>query len=126
MLKDGKIAVFTFSDGAVTDISGDDDLVVQFESVVFDEALPDMKFLGKLGIGLNEACEFKEPHVEKEKAIGIHWGMGNAKKFFTVYAKENPIHVDLTFVYPDGTRETVMRDSKFDTELLGPAFEDQG
>ncbi|MHC5039681.1 MAG: M29 family metallopeptidase [Planctomycetota bacterium] len=123
VLRGGKFALFTFKDGAVTDITGDADLVDEFRSVVFDEKAPDMKFLGKLGIGLNEKCEFKEPHVEKEKAIGIHWGVGNAKKFFTVYAKENPIHVDITFVYGNGERETVMRDSAFDAAHLGPVFE---
>ena len=60
--------------------------------------------------------------MEKEKAVGIHWGVGNAKKFFTVYAKENPIHVDLTFVYAGGKRETVMADSRFDADVLGPDF----
>jgi leucyl aminopeptidase (aminopeptidase T) len=122
VVKDGKMALFTFKNGAVTDITGDEAMVAEFQKVVFDPAAPDMKLLGKLGIGINETCEYKEPHVEKEKAIGIHWGMGNAKKFFTVYAKENPVHVDLVFVYPDGTKETVMRDSKFVAKALGPAF----
>lgn len=123
VVKDGKVAVFTFKDGAVTEIAGDAAMCAEFKKAVFDPAAPDMKFLGKLGIGVNDKCEYKEPHVEKEKAVGIHWGMGNAKKFFTVYSKENPVHVDLTFVYPDGTRETVMRDSRFDAALLGSAFE---
>lgn len=121
--RDGKLAVFHFQDGAVTEIEGDEGLAAEFSKVVFDDKAPDMRFLGKLGIGLNEACEFKEPHVEKEKAVGIHWGVGDAKKFFTVYARENPIHVDLTFVLPGGKRETVMRDSRFDAALLGPLFE---
>ena len=123
MLVDGKLAVFKFAAGAVTEVAGDTVATDRFGTVVFDEAAPDMRYLGKLGIGLNEACELAEPHVEKEKAIGIHWGMGNAKKFFTVYARENPIHVDLTFVMADGARETVMQDSRFDAELLGPDFE---
>lgn len=123
VIKDGKLALFTFADGAVTDITGDAELVDGFKKVVFDDTAPDMKFLGKLGIGVNEKCELKEPHVEKEKAIGLHWGMGNAKKFFTVYTKENPIHVDITFIYGNGDRETVMVDSKFDARVLGPNFE---
>jgi hypothetical protein len=122
VMKNGKLALFTFEDGAVTGITGDEELASGFRDVVFDASAPDMKFLGKLGIGVNDTCEFKEPHVEKEKSVGIHWGMGNAKKFFTVYAKENPIHVDLTFVFPDGSRETVMRDSKFDAGVLGDIF----
>ncbi len=122
VMKDGRLAVFAFKDGAVTEISGEDAATAEFRKAVFDPAAPDMKFLGKLGIGVNERCEYKEPHVEKEKAVGIHWGMGNAKKFFTVYARENPIHVDLTFVFPNGSKETVMRDSRFDAGVLGHHF----
>jgi len=121
VIKDGKLAVFAFADGACTGITGDENLAAEFKKAVFEGA-DDMRFLGKLGMGVNDSCELKEPHVEKEKAIGIHWGMGDAKKFFTVYAKENPIHVDVTFAYPNGRKETVMRDSLYDADLLGPLF----
>jgi len=123
VVREGRVAVFTFEEGRVTDIGGDEALREAFRAVVFRAEAPDMAFLGKLGIGLNEACAFSEPHVEKEKAVGIHWGMGNAKTFFTVYARENPVHVDLSFLYPRDEKETVMRDSRFEAAALGPAFD---
>ena len=121
-IAESECVLFKVAKGRITEVLGDGHKAGECRSLIFDPAHPDLVIINKLGIGLNEGCELKEPHVEKEKAWGIHWGFGEAKKFFTVYAEENPIHTDLTFIYPDGRRETVMKDSKHLPEMLGDIF----
>jgi hypothetical protein len=121
-----EIAIFLVKNNQVIDVRGDGPIAAKKRQEFYDETA--LRNIAEVAIGCNEKAVVTGNVLEDEKA-GFHWAYGRSDqlggtigpkdfssptKVFhldTVYARGNPIICErLDFIYPDGTKKTVIRE----------------
>lgn len=127
-----EIAVFVVQNNQVIDVRGDGPMAAKMRQEFRDEKA--LRNIAEVAIGCNDKAVVTGNVLEDEKA-GFHWAYGRSEhlggtvgpKDFsapskvlhqdTVYAKGNPIVCKrLDFIFPDGTKKTVIRDGVLNTQ----------
>ena len=122
----GELIVFVVKNNQIIDVRGDSPIAVSLRDEFRNEKA--LRNIAEVAIGCNDKAVVTGNILEDEKA-GFHWAYGRSdhlggsigsKDFSTpnkvlhqdiVYAKGNPIVCSrLDFVFPDGTKHTVIRD----------------
>lgn len=125
-----EIAIFIVQHNQIVDVLGDGRMAAQMRQAFRDEKA--LRNIAEVAIGCNDKAVVTGNILEDEKA-GFHWAYGRSDQFggavgpndFSspdkvahqdiVYAKGNPIVCQrLDFIFPDGTRQTVIRDGVLD------------
>ncbi len=120
-LIDGELVVYRIKENRIVDIMGDDDAAAQERAHILESGSPEMAVVTKLGLGVNRESRCNGTHVGDEKTMGMHWGYGPKKHFPDTIWMEHPIHMDIDFVYMDGSREPIIRNN-FYAPNLGDLF----
>jgi len=127
MLND-EIIVYSIEENRITDVSGKSD-AADSQSIRF-QSEPALRNIAEVAIGCNEKAIVTGNVLEDEKA-GFHWAFGRSDHIGgrvgvnDFSAKENVVHQDivyakgneiecrlLNFIYPDGTRLTLIVDGE--------------
>lgn len=116
-----ELIVYTISENHIVSINGEGPAATSEREHILDPAHPEMAIITKLGLGVNDESRCNGTHVGDEKTMGMHWGYGPSKHFPDTIWAEHPIQMDMDFVYPDGSRESVFRNNQY-TKNLGPFF----
>jgi hypothetical protein len=117
----GELVVFVIRENRIVEIKGDGAAAQKERASVLDPAHPEMAVVTKLGLGVNDQARCNGVHVGDEKTMGMHWGYGPKKRFPDTIWAEHPISMDIDFVYPDGSREPIFRNTRY-TRNLGELF----
>jgi len=118
---DDELIVYDIKENRIVEVMGEGDAAGKERKSLFESETPEMPFITKLGLGVNEESRCNGTHIGDEKTMGMHWGYGPKKHFPDTYWCEHPIDMDIDFVYPDGSREPVFRNSIY-TPNLGELF----
>ena len=116
-----ELIVYRIAENRIVEIKGEGPSASKEREQVLDPDHPEMAVVTKLGLGVNNESRCNGTHVGDEKTMGMHWGYGPKKHFPDTIWAEHPIAMDIDFVYPDGSREPIFRDSCY-TPNLGEWF----
>lgn len=118
---DGQLVVFQIEENRIVDVIGEEPMAAHQREHILNPAHPEEAIVTKLGLGVNDEARCNGTHVGDEKTMGMHWGYGPKKHFPDTIWAEHLISMDMDFVYPDGTREAIFRNSMY-VNTLGELF----
>ncbi|MBN2057081.1 hypothetical protein JW905_19295 [bacterium] len=116
-LIDEELVVYHIKGNRIVDITGEGEAAERERAHVLDPAHPELAVVTKLGLGVNDEARCNGTHVGDEKTMGMHWGYGPKKHFPDTIWAEHLIAMDMDFVYYDGSRDPIFRNSMYTTNL---------